>query len=60
MVCTPIYMEQLDQILIKPSTVIKIEELVKWQLNDKKLNFHETFLRNKRRFKSDKNYALRQ
>ena len=42
MVCTPIYMEQLDQSLIKPSTVIKIEELVRWQLNDKKLDFHET------------------
>ena len=39
MVCTPIYMEQLDQILIKASTVIKIEELVKWQLNDKNLIF---------------------
>ena len=42
MVCTPIYIEQLDQSLIKPSTVIKIEELVKWQLNDKKLDFHES------------------
>ena len=49
MVCTPIYMEQLDQILIKASTVIKIEELVKWQLNDKKFNFHEKLLRNEMR-----------
>ena len=29
MVCTPNYMEYLDQNIIKPSNIIKIEELVK-------------------------------